>query len=84
MRLLRIAPQLGEAESWYREALRLSPVEERDSALTNLVLLMRADGNRLKEAVDLIIRCLSYNEQCGEYCGLYALQHVAKNLTNHL
>eukprot|EP00903_Cladosiphon_okamuranus_P014127 g13129.t1 len=48
--------QLGEAELWYREALRLSPTEERDSALTNLVLLMRADGNRLKEAIDFIIR----------------------------
>lgn len=55
VRLPRITPQLDEAESWYREALRLSPLEERDSALTNLVLLMRAGGNRLKEAVDLII-----------------------------
>ena len=56
-RLLGIAPhQLDEAESWYREALRLSRLDERDSALTNLALLMRADGDRLEEAVDLIIR----------------------------
>lgn len=46
---------------WYREALRLSPLEARDHALVNLVLLMRADGGRLHEAVDLIIRCAANN-----------------------
>lgn len=49
--------QLEEAELWYREALDLSPPEGRDTALVNLVLLMRAEGGRLQEAVDLIIRC---------------------------
>lgn len=48
---------MKEAELWYREALNLSPPEGRDTALVNLVLLMRAEGGRLQEAVDLIIRC---------------------------
>lgn len=41
---------------WYREALRQSPVQNRDDALYNLVLLMRAGGNRLQEAIDTIVR----------------------------
>lgn len=43
-----------EAEMWYHEALRLSPLEERDASLSNLALLLRANGSRLEEAVDLI------------------------------
>lgn len=45
-----------EAEAWYRQALSLSPFEERDTYLCNLGLLLRANGSRHEEAVSLIIR----------------------------
>lgn len=45
-----------EAERWYWQALRVSPLEGRDSCLSNLALLMRANSSRIEEAVDLISR----------------------------
>ncbi|CAN0159173.1 unnamed protein product [Ascophyllum nodosum] len=46
--------KMDEAEFWYREALRLATAGERDACLSNLVLLMRANGDRLEEAINLI------------------------------
>ncbi|CAM9740156.1 unnamed protein product, partial [Scytosiphon promiscuus] len=53
---LQAKEKVDEAEVWYREALGRSPLQNRDEALTNLVLLMKADGNRLGEAIDIIVR----------------------------
>lgn len=41
---------------WLVEALRLSPLGQRDEALASLVQLIQAGGGRRKEAVDLIVR----------------------------
>ncbi|CAB1106838.1 unnamed protein product [Ectocarpus sp. CCAP 1310/34] len=48
--------QLEEAEVWLREALRLSPLDQRDLALASLVQLIQGGSGRRKEAVDLIVR----------------------------
>lgn len=51
-----LTPQLEEAEVWLRNALKLTPPEKRDVAVTNLAMLMRSQGHRLQEIADFIVR----------------------------
>ena len=52
-----MAPQLEQAEFWFREALSVTPLEARDHALFELSkLIQRGEGGRVRDAIDTIIR----------------------------